>query len=978
MTTSPSGPRTPSSSFALHPLAAACALLLCGLAHAQDGVQSTTPDPNAGRSADSAQQSQADPDGTSGQDIKPGSAPPAQPDIARVTVSGIRTGIEAAISLKKNSTSIIEAVSAEDIGKLPDTSVAESVSRLPGVTTQRNKTNGKATDVSVRGLSPSFNGSLLNGREQASTSDARSPEFDLFPSELTGAVLIYKTPDASLMGQGLASTIDLHTLRPLDFGKRVLAVNARKERIGFDSGSEIGSGHRGTLTYVDQFANRSIGLSIGLTSLKEDNGGELKFDSWGGGTADKDYNGQTVKVPSGFLAETSRRKNQRDAVSLGLQFKPNDSFKTMLDVFYSHGTESTKKTGIEGAVAGSTGPYDPDGVLTNATISNGVATSGTLSNYKADVRNHMYSNKDRLLSVGLNGAWHQGDWRVEGDLSHSRGVKSLSNYETTAGQPGNVPNSQLGSISYSNFDGTHFDQVVYKPSLSYADRSTTVLTDVDGWGGGPNTPQAGYVSLPLITDQVDSIRLSGHRELEWGPVAKLHFGANFTKRDKSRTGDEGRLSILNGDGYASAPVPGNETAFAGATGIPVVSFDPTGTLGTLYALNRWVDATVLSRNWSVGERVTTLYAMADLDGKLGSLPYTGNIGVQAIHTRQNASGNQVDLAHCTGNTVDSCPYSVHTDGSSYNNVLPSLNLAFDLSHDQYLRVGAGKQISRANLDNMKASLDFGLQSATSTAPALTGYAGNPKLKPYQATSLDLSYEKYFGKKAYFSAAVFVKRLDSYVINAPREFDFAGYASANTPLPQTGPYKNSTVGFLTQPENGDGGNMHGVELAANMPFSLFTSSPWLDGFGVQASMSYTASSVHLPTSGFVTNNNAPVFNGAVTEIGLPGLSKNVSSLRLYYEKNGFQLAWAAYRRSDFIGQILDYRSDSQFTFIKGEMIADLQASYEFQDGPLKGWTALLQAHNLTNQPFREYTKDPNQITNEVRYGRTYFAGVNVKF
>lgn len=968
MTTSTSGRRAPAPRFALHPLAAACALLLCGLAHAQQAASQSEPAvPQQGEAAVPADDQ-----------IKPGGAAPVQPDIARVTVSGIRTGIEAAISLKKNSTSIVEAISAEDIGKLPDTSVAESVSRLPGVTTQRNKTNGKATDVSVRGLSPSFNGALLNGREQASTSDARSPEFDLFPSELTGAVLIYKTPDASLMGQGLASTIDLHTLRPLDFGKRVLAANARKERIGFDSGGEIGSGHRATLTYVDQFANRTIGLSLGLTSLKEDNGGELKFDSWGGFTVDKDYQGQTVKVPGGFLAETSRRKNQRDAVSLGLQFKPDSSFKTMLDVFYSHGSESTKKTGIEGAVAGSTGVYDPDGVLTGATIANGIATAGTLSNYKADVRNHMFSNKDRLLSAGLNAEWHGGAWRVEGDLSHSRGVKSLSNYETTAGQPGNVPNSQLGSIAYSNFDGVHFDQVVYKPSLDYSSRSVAVLTDVDGWGGGPATPQAGYVSLPLIEDQVDSIRLSGHRELEWGPVSKLHFGANFTKRDKSRSGDEGRLSILNGDGYASAPVPGTGIALAGASGIPVVSFDPTGTLGSIYALNRWVDATVLSRSWSVGERVSTLYAMADLDSTLGPLPYTGNLGVQVIHTKQSASGNQVDLANCTGITVDTCPYAVRTDGTAYTNVLPSLNLAFDLSRDQYLRVGAGKQISRANLDNMKASMDFGVQSATATAPALTGYAGNPRLKPYQATSFDLSYEKYFGKKAYVSAAVFFKRLDSYVINAPREFDFAPYTSANTPLPATGPYQNSTVGFLTKPENGEGGRMHGIELALNMPFSLFTSSPWLNGFGIQASHSYTDSSVKLPTSAFVTNSNAPVFNGAVSEIGLPGLSKNVSSLRLYFEKNGAQLAWAAYRRSDFIGQILDYRSDSQFTFIKGETIVDLQASYEFQDGPLKGWTALLQAHNLTNQPFREYTSDPDVITNQVRYGRTYFAGINVKF
>jgi iron complex outermembrane receptor protein len=171
-------------------------------------------------------------------------------------------------------------------------------------------------------------------------------------------------------------------------------------------------------------------------------------------------------------------------------------------------------------------------------------------------------------------------------------------------------------------------------------------------------------------------------------------------------------------------------------------------------------------------------------------------------------------------------------------------------------------------------------------------------------------------------------------------------------------------------------MHGYEVAVNVPFSLVT--PWLDGFGVAANYSFTDSSVKLPTSGFVSPQNAPVFKDSVSEIGLPGLSKNVSSLRLYYENNGVQLAWAAHRRSSFVGQILDYRSDSQFTFIKGETIVDLQASYEFQSGWLKGVSVFLQGHNWTNTPFREYTSDPNLITNTVVYGRTYTAGVNVKF
>ena len=111
-------------------------------------------------------------------------------------------------------------------------------------------------------------------------------------------------------------------------------------------------------------------------------------------------------------------------------------------------------------------------------------------------------------------------------------------------------------------------------------------------------------------------------------------------------------------------MPGTGTEMAGASGIAVVSFDPTGTLGTIYALNRWVDATVLSRNWGVKEKVATAYALADLDGELGSVPYSGNIGVQLMHTDQSATGNQVDLAHCTGITVDTCPYIVRHDGTT--------------------------------------------------------------------------------------------------------------------------------------------------------------------------------------------------------------------------------------------------------------------------------------------------------------------------
>jgi len=934
---------------AVRPIAQACALALLTIqaAHAQQAADTS----------------------------KPADAPQTQ-QLETVVVDGIRKGIEDSIAAKRNATSIVEAVSSEDIGKLPDVTVAESLSRVAGVATQRDKVNGKATQVSVRGMSPSFNGSLLNGREQASTSDSRSPEFDLFPAQLTSSLLIYKTPDASLVGQGLASTIDLRTIRPLDYGKRVIAGGHMRERLGVDSGADTGSGHRSNLVYVDQFANKTFGVAIGLSTFREDNGGELRFDNWGGYAPTVDYNGQQVAVPGGFLAETVHRKSSRDAAFATLQYKPSNNFKTTLDLLYSRGDQQEKHTGIEGAVPFGTGPYDPNGALTNATIVNGVATSGTFSNYKADVRNHMYSNKDRLSSIGWNGELRTGDWRWELDAGHSRGVKNISNFETTAGQPGDTPASQLGSITFSGFNGQNFMDVKYTPSLNYADRKVALLTDVDGWGGGVNSPQAGYVSLPTITDTVNTLRFTAHDDSGWGPFDGTRYGFNYTKRDKARLGQEGRLYVLGGNGYAAVAMPGNDTAMAGSSGIPVASWDPTGSLGSIYGLTQWVDQTVLSRDWTVQEKVGTAYAIGDISGKLGGVSYSGNIGFQLVHTQQSASGNQVDLANCTGITVDTCPYKVRTDGTSYTDFLPSLNLTFDLGNQQLLRIGAGKQVARANLDDMKASLDFAVQNATSLQPALTGFAGNPKLKPYKASALDISWEKYFDKYGYIGVAAFFKKLDNYIVNSPRPFDFGPYTSANTPLPVSGPYKNSTQGFLTQPVNGDGGNLHGIELTANLPFRMFTS--WLDGFGVTVSHSYSKSSIQLPTSGFVSPENGPVFKDQVSSIGLPGLSKNVTSARLYYEAHGFQASYAAYKRSDFIGQILDYRSDSQFTFIKGETIVDAQVGYEFQGGWLKGLSVLLQGHNLSNAAFQEYTNNPDVITNKVKYGKTYRLGVNYKF
>ena len=175
-----------------HLLASACALALVSTftAHAQD-----------------AQQEQAAPTQQQSTEVD---------TLDTVQVTGIRAAVAKAVEVKNESSSIVEAISAEDIGKLPDISIADSISRLPGLAAQR--VDGRSQVINIRGMSEQFSSTLLNGREQVSTGDSRGVEFDQYPAELINAVTVYKTPDAALIGQGIAGTVDLQAIRPLSYG----------------------------------------------------------------------------------------------------------------------------------------------------------------------------------------------------------------------------------------------------------------------------------------------------------------------------------------------------------------------------------------------------------------------------------------------------------------------------------------------------------------------------------------------------------------------------------------------------------------------------------------------------------------------------------------------------------------------------------------------------------------------------------------
>ena len=893
-----------------------------------------------------------------------------------VTVTGIRSAIESAISVKKNADNIVEALNAEDIGKLPDATVAESVARLPGVTAQRNKVTGRASSISVRGMSPDFNGATLNGREQASTGDSRGVEFDQFPAELLSGVLIYKTPDAGLVGQGLSSTIDLRTVRPLDFGKRAVAANYRKQRTGIDSGAGEGKGDRVALSYVDQFADRKIGLALGFTKLKEEGAKIQRFNSWGGWVTNNDAcsgtwnaNGTVctgtvtkgVKTPGGFGSDTEQTIANREGAMAALQFKPNKDTEIVVDYFKSKGDFGTYKHGLEGPVGGtSTGGYDSGGFLQNATVANGVATSGTFTNFRGVIRNHAEAYTDQLDSLGINAKFKVDQWKASADLSNSHVVRNSERFETTAGLPKGVTNAN-DTITFSGFNGSDTSNVKYTTGLNYADPTIMKLTNVQGWGGGL---QDGYIANPKVDDKIDAMRLSAKRDLSAGPLSSLELGVNRTERTKERTTVEGAL-LLNGNttansGYSVA-MPNSYATTAGSTNIPILAWNPIGSMGSVYQKAAWRDSDILAKNWKVEEKVTTSYARSDLEGKLGKLDYKGNVGVQFVQTNQASQGYNIDTSRCNG-SAHTCVETILTGSKSYTDVLPSMNVNVDVGNDSVVRVGAAKVMARPNMADMRAAFGFGWDNGEQK---FKGGGGNSQLEPFRASALDVSYEKYWGNKAYLAVAGFYKNLDSYIIQQGTSFDFKPYITANTTMPVGA----STVGILTKPVNGSGGNIKGVELTGSFPLGMLVKP--LDGFGVQLTYSDTSSSINPPTSGFSTNDVG------VAKLPLPGLSRQVTNLQFYYEKHGLQVRVAQRQRSDFLGEISDFQDNRQLTFIKGETIVDFQVGYELQSGFLKGLSVLFQANNLGNAEFKRYKEVPSNVIETVKYGKTYLMGINYK-
>ena len=334
----------------------------------------------------------------------------------------------------------------------------------------------------------------------------------------------------------------------------------------------------------------------------------------------------------------------------------------------------------------------------------------------------------------------------------------------------------------------------------------------------------------------------------------------------------------------------------------------------------------------------------------------GTVGGQLIHTDQTSRAFNVSTAGSS-----SAPNLNATGGKSYYDFLPSVSATADFGGGSILRVVVAKAMARPRVDQLRAAASADV--STSPPEKWSGSGGNPRLSPWRADCIDVSFEHYINESSYIQVAGFYKNLKTYVYQQTIDnYDFSGYT---VPV---GKHPIDSFGSFYTWANGTGGYVRGAEVAAQLDGSLFWNK--LEGFGFVGSFSWTDTSIK------------PDGPGTAMTATLPGLSKAVADATLYYEKNGFSIRVAEKYRSDFRGEISSLFGNRSFTRILGEMQTDFQTSYEFQSGSLEGLSILFQVNNLTNTPYRTvqdslFDGGSRQPLEYDLYGRQVLLGLTYK-
>ena len=865
-----------------------------------------------------------------------GNAAAAEKAVAleEVIVTGIRASLTDSIASKKDEDHVAEVISADNIGQMPNVTVAESLVRLPGINGARDR--GNESLATVRGLGPRLTMGTVNGREIASSEPNRNVRWEVFPTEVVSTVKVYKSQSADLISGGVAGTIDIGTIHPLDYAGPSIVASAGAAY--YDEGKSVPDydsvGGRYGLSWVTKISD-NLAIALGA-SLQQQKNAYPAVGSWGytDSTNSRDVNGDGVADPTpwGAASELKQLDQRRNGVMGSLQWRVG-GLEINWDGLYSKVTIDEKQNqtwfqNLDFSVfrnfpncmdpattpAGCVNPYTTAG--SSFTIVDGDVVAGTLANSfnRMDHVVGQYTEDKSLVSTGLNTAWHGDVWSMAGDLSYSFAKRT----------------NKWQAIDLVSFPATmSFD---FRDSVT---PTISVSSDALGDPPAPSWNSAGQTAGPEeLEDEIGAAAVNVTRSLSLGAFNAIDVGVRYAERTKKHN-------------YLSWNQPGLDapsSAYAGLIPrllLPDLNVPAAlnGNLNELAAIaiggfDSSLAVEDILQRWQVKEKTTEGYLKAGFDSRTYGIQLKGNIGARVVHIKTVSTGfDQISGVNQPA-----------TDGTSYTDVLPSATLNFIFDEEHILRLAAAKVIARPPMDELRTGRS--LADPATTTGQLTGSGANPHLEPFRATQFDVSYEWYFHKEALLALAVYTKSVESTI----------GYKQDHEQI-------NGRDYLITGPFNGGGGYINGVEVAFQTPFYFWSG---LENFGVYSNYSHVTS-------------NLKEFAPANDPLPLSGLAKDTAAVDLWYNNGPVELR-------------LGYKYHSPYTIIYGwnasaisrletESILDASASWQVSD--MLGLK--LQVNNLTNEPLRAYFDNKiNRLANKDAtggyqvYGRRYMLELVAKF
>ncbi len=836
-----------------------------------------------------------------------------------IEVRGIRRSLEASMNTKRFANAVVDAITSEDIGKFPDKNIGDALQRISGVTVDRQY--GEVSGVTIRGTAPEQSRVLLNGQSVASTSwydlgpATRTFNMELLSAEQVSAVEVYKTPKASIEEGALGGTVDLTTRQPLDLDTNTLMVSAELARGSLYDETDAGGAF--LASWKDEQERFGILASYSIEQLTsgrhvlESIGSYYEYFAADPGTGQESTVGAWAIGSQAFRAE-----RERTSAQLTAQFAPTDNTEFVLDYFrfeldnphVNHnfltvggrgsGSENVQNNALGGTEQATITPAYAS-IIYNPVVRNAVNMKADVLNLSGKYIGDTYevsavlgqSTSDGGTQFGASSWWipatDEGD--KIGDPAFANGQNSTDGgFTFDATGPYQVWLSSLDATDASQFkhaQEANFQTTVQEHDIRYAQADIKWLLSGDLFTSieaGVKVNSSEFSRVAIHRNPADVVGFVPNGNLSnWsdGVFTDLHSQSSGHILDSYAKLDEDQWwDFISGK----------------------------------YEAGELIETPALGDTFGVDEDMLALYVQSDFSGEY----FRGNVGLRYVDTEQTSSGYADGQAF--KETVD------------YDNWLPSINIAFDVSDDVIVRGAASSVMSRVNYSDLKPGL--AIQENFGSANG-----GNPYLKPYEADQADFGVEYYFTEASLFSAAAFVKQIDN-VVFLTEEVEFVDGCGA-----QPSEYDSCRV---TRPRSNGDGDVTGLELQLQHTFA--------NGFGFVSNYTYVDSETTRP-------------DGA-TEM-VPGVSENSFNGSLFYENDHISARIAYNWRSEWIGV--------------GAAQAVRNDDYQQWDASVV-WHAMenldisLEGVNLTNEVIQSYDTNYDLTQNTIEFGSRYYLSASYKF